>query len=146
MRRVLRAAVLTGEAVAQEHVETGEGHAPRHRDIVPKRDDRGQPDGSRWAPDGAVILGDDRHLVLNHEAHRLLPSEKREREIAQRPEVGVEHKRGMRGHDRPPFLGAVCEMVGALGYDPSRLQRSAAPVYKTEPHASADAEWSERED
>src|SRR5262249_15717082 len=30
-------------------------------------------------------------------------------------------------------------MVGALGYDPSRLQQSAAPVYKTEPHASADA-------
>ena len=30
-------------------------------------------------------------------------------------------------------------MVGAPGFDPGRLQRSAAPVYKTEPHASADA-------
>src|SRR5205823_13630274 len=30
-------------------------------------------------------------------------------------------------------------MVGAPGYDPGRLQQSAAPVYKTEPHASADA-------
>jgi hypothetical protein len=30
-------------------------------------------------------------------------------------------------------------MVGAPGYDPGRLQQSAAPVYKTELHASADA-------
>jgi hypothetical protein len=30
-------------------------------------------------------------------------------------------------------------MVGAPDYDPGRLQQSAAPVYKTEPHASADA-------
>jgi hypothetical protein len=30
-------------------------------------------------------------------------------------------------------------MVGAPGFDPGRLQQSAAPVYKTEPHASADA-------
>jgi hypothetical protein len=30
-------------------------------------------------------------------------------------------------------------MVGAQGFDPCRLQRSAAPVYKTELHASADA-------
>src|SRR6266446_7514165 len=30
-------------------------------------------------------------------------------------------------------------MVGAPGFEPGRLQQSAAPVYKTEPHASADA-------
>ena len=30
-------------------------------------------------------------------------------------------------------------VVGAPGYDPGRLQQSAAPVYKTELHASADA-------
>ena len=30
-------------------------------------------------------------------------------------------------------------MVGAPGFDPGRLQQSAAPVYKTEPHTSADA-------
>jgi hypothetical protein len=30
-------------------------------------------------------------------------------------------------------------MVGAPGYDPGRLQQSAAPVYKTELHTSADA-------
>jgi hypothetical protein len=30
-------------------------------------------------------------------------------------------------------------MVGAPGFDPGRLQQSAAPVYKTELHASADA-------
>ena len=32
-----------------------------------------------------------------------------------------------------------CLFVGAPGFDPGRLQQSAAPVYKTEPHASADA-------
>ncbi len=31
-------------------------------------------------------------------------------------------------------------MVGAPGYDPGRLQQSAAPVYKTELHASAGAD------
>lgn len=36
-------------------------------------------------------------------------------------------------------LPVVCLLVGAPGYDPDRLQQSAAPVYKTEPHASADA-------
>jgi hypothetical protein len=30
-------------------------------------------------------------------------------------------------------------MVGVPGYDPGRLQPSAAPAYKAEPHASADA-------
>jgi hypothetical protein len=30
-------------------------------------------------------------------------------------------------------------LIGAPGFDPGRLQQSAAPVYKTEPHASADA-------
>src|SRR5437868_5370325 len=30
-------------------------------------------------------------------------------------------------------------MVGAPGFDPGRLQQSAASVYKTKPHASADA-------
>ena len=30
-------------------------------------------------------------------------------------------------------------LVGAPGFDPGGLQQSAAPVYKTEPHASADA-------
>ena len=36
-------------------------------------------------------------------------------------------------------LPVVCMLVGAPGFDPGRLQQSAAPVYKTEPHASADA-------
>jgi len=36
-------------------------------------------------------------------------------------------------------LPVVCLLVGAPGFDPGRLQQSAAPVYKTEPHASADA-------
>ena len=37
------------------------------------------------------------------------------------------------------------DVIGAPGFDPGRLQQSAAPVYKTEPHASADAavNWSE---
>ena len=36
-------------------------------------------------------------------------------------------------------LPVVCLLVGAPGVEPGRLQLSAAPVYKTEPHASADA-------
>ena len=36
-------------------------------------------------------------------------------------------------------LTSTEKLVGAPGFDPGRLQQSAAPVYKTEPHASADA-------
>ena len=36
-------------------------------------------------------------------------------------------------------LPVVCLMVGAPGFDPGRLHQPATPVYKTEPHASADA-------
>jgi hypothetical protein len=36
-------------------------------------------------------------------------------------------------------LPVDCLLVGAPGYDPGRLQQSAAPVYKTELHTSADA-------
>jgi hypothetical protein len=36
-------------------------------------------------------------------------------------------------------LPVDCLLVGAPGFDPGRLQQSAAPVYKTEPHASAGA-------
>src|SRR5205085_7700068 len=32
-----------------------------------------------------------------------------------------------------------CLLVGAPGFEPGRLQQSAAPAYKTEPHTSADA-------
>jgi hypothetical protein len=35
-------------------------------------------------------------------------------------------------------LPVDCLLVGAPGFDPGRLQQSAAPVYKTELHASAD--------
>jgi hypothetical protein len=43
---------------------------------------------------------------------------------------------GSRSSAEPPV---VCLLVGAPGFDPGRPQQSAAPVYKTEPHASADA-------
>ena len=36
-------------------------------------------------------------------------------------------------------LPVDCLLVGVPGFDPGRLQQSAAPIYKTEPHASADA-------
>ena len=41
-----------------------------------------------------------------------------------------------RAMSRPLCCGVV---VGVLGVDPSRLQLSAAPAYKAEPHAGADA-------
>ena len=39
-----------------------------------------------------------------------------------------------------PNVDLLWRMVGAPGYDPGRLQQSAAPVYKTELHASAGAD------
>jgi hypothetical protein len=58
-------------------------------------------------------------------------------QIARTPAAGSRHS--ARERDAPACRPPVCLMVGAPGYDPGRLQQSAAPVYKTEPHASADA-------
>jgi hypothetical protein len=57
--------------------------------------------------------------------------------IARTPAAGSRHS--AREQDAPACRPPVCLMVGAPGYDPGRLQQSAAPVYKTEPHDSADA-------
>src|SRR5215467_4681096 len=49
---------------------------------------------------------------------------------------------GSRSSAELPVVIAHCQgflLVGAPGYDPGRLQQSAAPAYKTELHASADA-------
>jgi hypothetical protein len=48
------------------------------------------------------------HLAVPTRFQDGLPRQQREREVAHRPEVGVEHERGMRGHrhGRPPLVVA----------------------------------------
>jgi hypothetical protein len=54
--------------------------------------------------------------------------------------IGVEPTSSTFGGSRSSAeLPVACLLVGAPGVEPGRLQQSAAPVYKTEPHASADA-------
>jgi hypothetical protein len=54
--------------------------------------------------------------------------------------IGVEPMSSTFGGSRSSAeLPVDCLLVGAPGFDRGRLQQSAAPVYKTEPHASADA-------
>src|SRR4051794_4406150 len=92
VRRVRPAAILAGEAVAQDHVEPGEGRVARRLDIVLQRDDAGQPHLERWAAHIRVVMIDDVDAVEKHRLDRVLPRPERQWEIAERTKIRVEHQ------------------------------------------------------
>src|SRR3954467_8218572 len=92
VRRVRPAAILAGEAGAQEHVETGEGRVARRLDILLQRDDAGQPHLERWAAHIRVVMIDDVDAVEKHRLDRVLPRPERQWEIAERAEIRIQHQ------------------------------------------------------
>ncbi len=90
---VARAAILAGEAVAQEHVEAGEGRLRRGLHEGLERDHARQLHLEARAVHRAVVLGDDVHPLEEHRLDGVLPRPQRQRIVAERPEVGVEHQR-----------------------------------------------------
>src|SRR5208283_1262420 len=87
------AAVLAGEAVAQEHVEAGEGWLARRPDIGLERYDRRQPHLEGGAFDHPVVVRDDVDAVEKHRLDRVLPAPKRQRIVAQGAKIGVKDQR-----------------------------------------------------
>src|ERR1700688_873729 len=87
------AAILAGEAVAQEYVEPGEGRVSRGLHESLERHHARQLDFQAGAAHRAVVIGDDIYAVEEHRLDRVLPGPQRQGVIAQRPEVRVEHKR-----------------------------------------------------
>ena len=84
------AAILAGEAVAQEHIEPGERGIARRFDIALERHDRGQPHLEARAADARVVFRQDVDPVEEDGLDRILPAPDRQRVIAQRAEVRVQ--------------------------------------------------------
>ena len=100
-------AILAGEAIAQEDVEPRERRLTGRPHILLERHDRGQTHLEARAFDGLVVFRDDVHAVKKHRLDCVLPAPQRERIVAQRPVVGVEHERGTRLR-RDGLLTKVC--------------------------------------
>ena len=92
------AAILAGEAVAQEHVEPGEGGKAGRLDIALERHDRGQPHLEGRAAHQRVVFREDVDAVEEHRLDRVLPAPDRQRIVAQRPVS----PRSARGPDNSP--------------------------------------------
>ncbi len=102
--KVLPATILAAEAIAQKHVESGKGNARRRPDVIAQRDHRRQPHRGRRASHHLVVFGNHGMRALDHRLDRILPMEQRQRKIAQRLKVGVQHKRRICGkHGRLLF-------------------------------------------
>ena len=87
-----RAAILATEFVPQKKIEARECHALLGFDVVFQHHDRGDAYRIPLASHHLVIFGDDLHPVQKHRLDRLLPGPERQRIIAERSEIGVQHK------------------------------------------------------
>src|SRR5216684_7378859 len=92
VRGARAAAILAGEAVAQEHVEPGEGRVARRLHIFLEGDDARQAHLARGAAHIGVVMVDDVDALEKHRLYRVLPRPQRQREIAERTKIRVEHK------------------------------------------------------
>ena len=90
---VARAAKLAGEAVAQEHVEPRERRMGRGLHIGLERHHAGQLHLEARRAHRAVVIGDDVDPFQEHRLDGVLPRPQRQRVIAQRTEIRVEHQR-----------------------------------------------------
>jgi len=88
-----RAAILALEAIAQEDVEAGEGGMARRLDVGFEADDRGKPHRIGRTSHRPVVFRQDRYPVEEYRLDGVLPGPKRQRVIAERPEVGVQNER-----------------------------------------------------
>lgn len=86
------AAILAGEAIAQEQVEPGESGILRRPDKLLERDHRGQLHRHVRAVDLALIMLDDVDAIEENCLDRGLPRPEAQRIIAQRGIVRVEHE------------------------------------------------------
>lgn len=106
-RAVLLSAILTLEAVTQEHVEPRESNVLGRCCVPLKRYHRWQLHRRGRAAYLLIVLGNHRHRVLDDTLDSVLPRPRGQREVAQGPVVGVQQKRRKgvrREHDlHPPF-------------------------------------------
>src|SRR3954470_8577612 len=90
---VARAAELARKTIAQEYVEAGEGGLCRRLHISLERHHARQFHFETGTSHRAVILRDNVDALQEHGLDRVLPGPERERVVAERTKVGVEHER-----------------------------------------------------
>jgi hypothetical protein len=97
---VLVAAILALEAVAQEHVEPGEGWVPGRPHVVLERDHARQEHLEAGAPDNPVVARDDVHALEEDRLDGVLPAPERQWVVAEGPIICVQYERrtGLRRH------------------------------------------------
>src|SRR3979409_2497468 len=105
---VIGRAILADEAVAQEHVEPGEGRMRGRLDEGFQRNHARRPDPEGGAGGRAVVVLDDVDAVEKHGLDRVLPRPERQGVITERPEVRVQHQY------RPTTLRDMCVQVTLL--------------------------------
>src|SRR6202165_3048337 len=105
---VIGRAILADEAVAQEHVEPGEGGVCGWLDEGFQRHHARQLNLERGAAHRAVIVLDDVDAFEKHRLDRVLPRPERQRIITERPEVRIQHQY------RPTALRHMCVQVTLL--------------------------------
>src|ERR1700704_2304649 len=111
---VVGRAVLANEAVAQEHVEPGEGGVRGRLDEGFQRHHARQLNFERWAPHRAVVMLNDSAAVEEPRLDRVLPRPQRQRIIAERPEVRIQHQY------RPTALRDMCVQVTPPEHSPAK--------------------------
>src|SRR5712671_746306 len=89
---VVGRAILADEAVAQEHVEPGEGGMRRRLDEGFQRHHARQLDLERGTAHRAVVMLNDVDAIEKHRLDRVLPRPKRQRIVTERPEVRIQHQ------------------------------------------------------
>src|SRR6267143_5899629 len=111
---VIGRAILADEAVAQEHVEPGEGRMRGRLDEGFQRHHARQLDLERGAAHRAVVVLNDIDAVEEHRLDRVLPRPKRQRIITERPEVRIQHQY------RPTALRDMCVQVTPPEHSPAK--------------------------
>src|SRR6202011_4049482 len=100
--------ILADEAVAQEHVEPGEGGMRGRLDEGFQRHHARQLDLERRAAHRAVVVLNDIDAVEEHRLDRVLPRPERQWVITERPEIRIQHQY------RPTSLRDMCVQVTLL--------------------------------
>ena len=83
---------MAGEAVSKKNIEAREGRLSRRLHIGFQRHNRGQAHFKVRTSDRLVVMRDDIHPIEKNRLDRILPRPERERVIAQRTKIRIEHQ------------------------------------------------------
>src|SRR5262245_53652215 len=107
-------AILADKAVAEEHVEAGEGGVGGGLNEGFERDHARQFHLEGRAVHGAVVIGDDINPLEKDRFYCVLPGPQRERVIAQRPKISVEHQGRKTAGRNVHVQATLLDLLGTL--------------------------------